>query len=44
MQELIDLRDKWTSYLQEAEQSGSPTSVIQMINWFISDLNELIGE
>jgi len=43
MQELIDLRDKWTSYLQ-AEQSGSPTSIIQMINWFISDLNELIGE
>lgn len=42
MQGLVDLRQKWVSYLEEAERENAPAGVIQMINWFIVDLDRVI--
>jgi hypothetical protein len=42
MNELLNLKLRWVGYLQKAIELKAPNGEVEMIKWFIADINQSI--
>jgi hypothetical protein len=42
MNELLNLKVKWVDHLQKSIELNAPNGEVEMIKWFINDINQSI--